>query len=115
MQRNRVTQRESASISIPEEWTFRTDVPAGTWVTLGGALLLTADPSAEEWISAWLGEITAIREPVTRTCPYCGTVFPVGPGTGHKADAIFCSPDHRVAFNSLKRSHPQEPPLERML
>jgi hypothetical protein len=39
-----------------------------------------------------------------RTCEHCGTWFETGAGTGRRADARFCSDEHRIAFNSLKRS-----------
>jgi hypothetical protein len=38
-----------------------------------------------------------------RECRYCTTWFEVGPGTGRRLDAIFCTNDHRVLFNSRKR------------
>ena len=38
-----------------------------------------------------------------RNCRQCGVWFPTGPGTGRRADAKFCSDDHRIIFNSLKR------------
>lgn len=37
-------------------------------------------------------------------CQHCGTWFEAGAGTGRRADARFCSDDHRITFNSLKRS-----------
>ena len=39
-----------------------------------------------------------------RTCTYCGVWFDAGPGTGRRADAKFCSDEHRIAFNSQKRT-----------
>ena len=39
-----------------------------------------------------------------RACQHCVEWFLAGPGTNRRLDAIFCSNDHRVAFNSLKRS-----------
>lgn len=39
-----------------------------------------------------------------RACQHCGAFFEAGVGTGRRADAKFCSDEHRVAFNSLKRS-----------
>ena len=38
-----------------------------------------------------------------RACRHCGEWFQTGPGTTRRLDATFCSNDHRVAFNSLKR------------
>ena len=39
-----------------------------------------------------------------RRCRHCGAWFECGPGTDRRLDAKFCSDEHRVAFNSLKRS-----------
>jgi hypothetical protein len=39
-----------------------------------------------------------------RECRYCGSWFECGSGTGRRLDAIFCKDDHRVLFNSRKRS-----------
>jgi hypothetical protein len=39
-----------------------------------------------------------------RQCQHCGAWFETGAGTARRRDAKFCSDDHRVAFNSLKRS-----------
>jgi hypothetical protein len=38
-----------------------------------------------------------------RMCKLCGTFFKVGPGTGRREDAQFCSDPHRIAYNSKKR------------
>jgi hypothetical protein len=39
-----------------------------------------------------------------RQCVHCSAWFEVGPGTGRRLDAKFCSDQHRVAFNSLRRT-----------
>lgn len=39
-----------------------------------------------------------------RTCKHCGTIFEAGRGTGRRLDAQFCSDEHRISFNSLRRS-----------
>jgi hypothetical protein len=39
-----------------------------------------------------------------RSCQHCGAWFEAGIGTGRRADAKFCTDEHRIAFNSLKRS-----------
>jgi hypothetical protein len=39
-----------------------------------------------------------------RQCQHCGGWFETGDGTGRRRDAKFCSNEHRVIFNSLKRS-----------
>jgi len=41
---------------------------------------------------------------VVQQCLHCGTPFETGPGTPRRLDAKFCSDEHRIAFNSLKRS-----------
>lgn len=39
-----------------------------------------------------------------RSCQYCGVIFQVGVGSGRRADAKFCSDEHKKEFNSRKRS-----------
>jgi hypothetical protein len=39
-----------------------------------------------------------------RQCQHCGGWFETGVRAGRRRDAKFCSDEHRVAFNSLKRS-----------
>lgn len=39
-----------------------------------------------------------------RQCQHCGIWFETGHGKGRRLDAKFCSDEHRVAFNSLKRT-----------
>jgi len=39
-----------------------------------------------------------------RQCEHCGDWFETGRRTGRRLDAKFCSDEHRIAFNSLKRS-----------
>ncbi len=39
-----------------------------------------------------------------RQCEHCGDFFEAGRGTGRRLDAKFCSDEHRIDFNSLKRS-----------
>ena len=38
-----------------------------------------------------------------RTCPVCDKVFEVGAGTGLRADARFCCPEHKVEYFNRKR------------
>jgi hypothetical protein len=59
------------------------DLLTGLWVQLGQSLASGA---------------------AMHLCEHCSMPFEVGPGTGRRLDAKFCSDDHRVAFNSLKRS-----------
>jgi len=44
------------------------------------------------------------RGATVRQCQHCSTLFQTGPGSGRRLDAKFCSDDHRVTFNSLKRT-----------
>jgi hypothetical protein len=39
-----------------------------------------------------------------KRCRHCGTVFTAGPGTPRRLDAEFCTDQHRIDFNSRKRS-----------
>ncbi len=39
-----------------------------------------------------------------RRCHQCNTWFEVGAGTGRRLDAKFCSDEHRILFNSRRRS-----------
>jgi hypothetical protein len=41
---------------------------------------------------------------VIRQCEQCGGWFEAGPGSGRRSDAKFCSDEHRVIFNSRRRS-----------
>jgi hypothetical protein len=38
-----------------------------------------------------------------RECRQCGEIFTAGPGTPRRGDAEFCSREHQILFNSLKR------------
>jgi hypothetical protein len=38
-----------------------------------------------------------------RECRQCGAIFTAGPGTPRRGDAEFCSHEHQILFNSLKR------------
>jgi hypothetical protein len=53
----------------------------------------------------WLQLIQSLRgDAKLRECLHCGGWFEVGPGTGRRLDAKFCSDPHRVLCNSLKRT-----------
>ncbi len=41
---------------------------------------------------------------VVRRCIHCQTWFPAGGDSGRRKDAKFCSDEHRVLYNSLKRT-----------
>jgi hypothetical protein len=53
----------------------------------------------------WLqfGQMLSGDSPLRR-CQHCGEWFESGVRTGRRADAKFCSDEHRISFNSLKRS-----------
>jgi hypothetical protein len=38
------------------------------------------------------------------TCQHCRELFEAGRGTGRRLDAKFCSDEHRISYNSLRRS-----------
>ena len=40
----------------------------------------------------------------TPACRHCGVLFAVGPGTGRRGDAEFCSESHKREYFSLQRS-----------
>ena len=48
------------------------------------------------------------RDARVRECLHCGGWFEAGPGTTRRADAKFCSDEHRITFNSLKRTFKKE-------
>jgi hypothetical protein len=54
--------------------------------------------------AVWLQAVQHLSSGATlRQCQHCSQWFEVGPGTGRRLDAKFCSDQHRVSFNSLKR------------
>jgi hypothetical protein len=53
----------------------------------------------------WLQAAQRIAGGATvRQCQHCGQWFEVGPGTGRRLDATFCTDEHRIRFNSAKRT-----------
>jgi hypothetical protein len=60
------------------------------------------------WIQ--LGQILAGGARV-RSCAHCGNWFEHGPTTTRRLDSRFCSDEHRIASNSLRRSQPAAPQL----
>jgi hypothetical protein len=51
-----------------------------------------------------LAETLASGEATIRACLQCGAWFEVGRGRPRRLDAKFCSDEHRVLYNSLRRS-----------
>lgn len=45
-----------------------------------------------------------------RACALCGSLFEVGPGSGRRAHAEYCSKEHRVLFHSRNRSRSARAP-----
>jgi hypothetical protein len=60
-------------------------------------------PTLVNALSLELGEFLT-RDAQIRECAHCGAWFETGPGTGRRLDAKFCSDQHRIIFNSLKRT-----------
>jgi hypothetical protein len=53
----------------------------------------------------WLQAFQALSSDAqVRQCQQCDTWFEVGSGTGRRLDAVFCSKEHQVLFNRLKRA-----------
>jgi len=53
----------------------------------------------------WLQAAQHLSKGATlRQCQHCGQWFEVGPGTARRLDAKFCTDQHRVSFNSSKRT-----------
>jgi hypothetical protein len=50
-----------------------------------------------------LGQAAA-GDATLKECAQCGAWFEVGRRSGRRLDAKFCSDEHRIAFNSLKRT-----------
>jgi hypothetical protein len=55
--------------------------------------------------AVWLQAVQHLSSGATlRQCQHCAQWFEVGPGTSRRLDAKFCSDQHRISFNSLKRT-----------
>jgi len=52
------------------------------------------------WMQLAYGLSTGV---CARECRQCGAIFTAGPGTPRRGDAEFCSPEHQILFNCLKR------------
>jgi hypothetical protein len=53
------------------------------------------------WVQLSFGLSSGVS---ARECNYCGVIFTAGPGTGRRGDSQYCSKDHQILNNSLKRS-----------
>jgi hypothetical protein len=73
-------------------------------VTDGGEVRLRVLPSRlidGIWLQA-AQHITSGRD--LRTCRYCGKLIEVGPGSGLRFDAKFCTKEHRTAYHNRERT-----------
>lgn len=81
----------------------------------GLSAVLRSDPATDEFTIAyvvnsllsglWLQFAYAVaQDRQLKVCRRCGSFFEAGPGTGRRADAEFCSDEHRVEFHSIGRS-----------
>jgi hypothetical protein len=60
--------------------------------------------------AVWLQAVQHLSSgAILRQCQHCAQWFEVGPGIGRRLDAKFCSDQHRIVFNSLKRSTTEVP------
>jgi len=48
--------------------------------------------------------IKAASRAAIKQCLHCGVRFEAGRGAGRRADAKFCSEEHKIAYHSLARS-----------
>jgi hypothetical protein len=87
--------------------------PTGAFATLDAMVVWDPTLNALKWQlrprvlldALWLQLGQAITAGLQiRICEHCGNWFEAGRGTGRRLDAKFCSDEHRIAFNSLKRS-----------
>jgi hypothetical protein len=75
----------------------------------GRLCLQIRPPSLLAGLWAQLGQKLAGSRPF-RECRYCGAWFEAGPGAGRRLDATFCTDEHRMFFNSRKRSKRSDHP-----
>jgi hypothetical protein len=70
------------------------------------AQTLRPEHIVEDLASAlWLRQLEIqASDIVMRKCGHCGAWFTAGMGTGRHLNARFCTDEHRIAFNSLKRT-----------
>src|SRR5262249_45479874 len=64
-------------------------------------LQITHDLATALWLRliVWLES-----DVILRRCGHCHAIFTAGTGTGRDSKARFCSDEHRIRFNSLKRT-----------
>jgi hypothetical protein len=99
--------------SLAQSWRWPGDKFFGPGLTLHAQIVwdpVLKGPSWEFWPNSLIdGLWLQLAQAVTRgnrmqTCMHCGTPFLSGLGTDRRLDAKFCLDEHRIAFNSLKRS-----------
>jgi hypothetical protein len=99
----RLTQKQLANWIGNEEMVFA-KLQASLYLDDSGALRFRISPRslvAGLWFQ--LAQ-TLTGETTIRACLHCGQLFEAGRGTDRRLDAKFCSDEHRIAFNSLRRS-----------
>lgn len=68
-------------------------------------MLRTLQVASDLATALWLRLLIHLTSNVAfRRCDHCSSLFTAGPGTGRDAKARFCSDEHRVRYNSLKRT-----------
>lgn len=73
--------------------------------TTSGALCIQLrPPTLLAGLYLQLGQKLSGNRPF-QDCRYCNNWFETGPGTGRRLDAMFCTDEHRVLFNSRKRAN----------
>ena len=95
----------------------RPDLTPGSICSLNAAVIWDPKTKAAKWElrpntlldALWLQLGQALTGSAKfRQCEHCGDWFDAGRGTGRRLDAKFCSDEHRITFNSLKRSRENE-------
>jgi hypothetical protein len=92
------------------EWLRNQDVPianlhARLGIDASGMFSLRITPKnllGGLWLQ--LAAMAIGGERAIRACNFCGDLFEAGRGTRRRLDAKFCSDEHRIRYNSLKRS-----------
>jgi hypothetical protein len=96
---NRVAKRVNQRLNE-----INADLNASLVVDAKGMVRLQVTPS-DLLDGLWLQLALKLSGQTTiRACLHCGQWFEAGIRSGRRVDAKFCSDEHRIAFNSLKRT-----------
>ena len=109
------TMRDLLAVSADEHSLGPDPGPAyvGSFISVDAAVVWDPASKSLRWQfrpnslldALWLQFGQAVtRGAQLRACEHCGAWFEAGAGTGRRADAKFCSDEHRITHNSLKRS-----------